>query len=222
MEAGVNSPENGSGCQPIVISAPQEKEARQVIKNRCKEIGAKLTEIKQPVRGLRLKLIGEHQAVNAAVAAAAVKAAKLGVSPAAIKKGLKNTVWPGRCEVVAKSPLVILDGAQNTASAEALKRAIEDNFKYSKLLLILGISRDKDIKGIVNRLSPLADKIILTKADNPRAVNPEFLAGYFEDKDNYITQGVREARALSKALAKKKDLILVTGSLFVVGEYRNE
>ena len=122
--------------------------------------------------------------------------------------------------MVGKNPLVILDGAQNLVSAQVLKKAIKDNFKYEKLILVLGISSDKDIWGICKKLDSLADEIILTRAATPRATDPAKLSGYFKRK-LHLTQSVKEARLLAKSLAGKKDLILVTGSLFVVGEFRD-
>ena len=92
--------------------------------------------------------------------------------------------------------------------------------KYRKLILVLGVSADKDIAGICGQLRGLADIIILTRAATPRAIAPHRLAGYFKNKV-YLTQSVKEARDLAVSLAGKEDLILVTGSLFVVGEYRD-
>jgi len=143
------------------------------------------------------------------------------VDAGAIKRGIARTLWPGRCEIIAKNPLIILDGAQNIASAAALKKTIKENFKYRNLILVLGISSDKDLRGICRELSDLADKVILTKANNPRAALPEILAGNFAQKENYLTYNLKEARKLALSLAGKGDLILVTGSLFVVGEFRD-
>jgi dihydrofolate synthase/folylpolyglutamate synthase len=208
-----------------VISAPQDEEASSIIRHKCQEMGVRLREVSKVVYlGLKLRLIGRHQLINAAVAASAIKELQgLGVkvSAAAIKKGLYNTCWPGRCEVISKNPFTVLDGAQNTASAGVLKEAIKENFKYKRLVLVLGISSDKDIKGMCRQLYGLADKIILTKANSPRATAPEKLAGYFRGKEPYLTQGVKEAKTLAQRLAKKEDLVLVTGSLFVVGEFRH-
>jgi len=206
---------------PIVISAPQEEEARVVIRNRCKEMGAKLKEVVRPIKKVRLGLIGEHQRMNAAVATAAVKALGLGITDITIAKGLEKTLWPGRCEVVARNPFVILDGAQNTASCRVLKETIKKDFKYRKLTLVLGVSSDKDIKGVCDELSSLADQIILTRADNPRASYPQDLARYFDGKKIFVTQNTGEARRLALSRAQKRDLILVTGSLFVVGEFKD-
>jgi len=239
----------------IVISAPQEEEATQVIRNRSKVAGARLYEVgrdikyqkaedKFSVKGifdeypdLKIRLLGSHQLINATVAVGIVEALKFHyffVDAASLRNGLLHTIWPGRCEVIQQDPLVVLDGAQNIASSLALKKAIRENFlcsgsasgrglkgKYKKLILVIGISNDKDLKGICAQLRGLADEIILTKANNPRATPPGILAKYFKGKKVYLTNNVKEAREKTKAIAKKKDLILVTGSLFVVGEFRN-
>ena len=225
----------------IVISAPQEKDAASVIRGKCKREKALLYEVGKDIiykkqknyfrlKGifddyvhLKLRLLGEHQYINAAVAVGAVEALKLyniQVSAGAIRRGLATTLWPCRCEVIARRPLIVLDGAQNVASAEALKKAIKGNFKYKELVLILGISNDKDIKGICTVLSPLADKVVLTRADSPRASQPEVLARYFKGKDLYLTSSVKEARHTALETARPDSLILVCGSLFVVGEFK--
>ncbi len=219
----------------IVITAPQEKEAREVIRNKCKRVGAKLYEVnKNTCPRLKIKLLGEHQQINANVAQGVIKALRgynINVSADKIQNGLYHTVWPGRCEIISKKPLVILDGAQNVASAKVLKETIRTNFsaasavggsggQYNKLILVLGISNDKDIKGVCAQLHDLADTVILTKANSPRAAEPKVLAEYFSAKVVKKTDNVKEALSLAKKKAKKEDLILVTGSLFVVGEAR--
>ncbi|MHB8155209.1 MAG: bifunctional folylpolyglutamate synthase/dihydrofolate synthase [Candidatus Omnitrophota bacterium] len=235
----------------IVISALQPKEAREIIHNRCQQLQAKLYEVgreiksfkskrglvikglKNDYKNLRLNLLGEHQVANAALAIGLVEGLSFhgfNFKACAIGQGLYNAVWPGRCEVVGRNPLIILDGAQNLASAQVLRKAIRDNFsagggsasggKYRKLILVLGISLDKDIWGICKKLGSLADEIILTRAATSRATDPAKLAGYFNRK-LHLTQSVKEAKLLAVRLASKKDLILVTGSLFVVGEFRN-
>ncbi|MFH1396936.1 MAG: folylpolyglutamate synthase/dihydrofolate synthase family protein [Candidatus Omnitrophota bacterium] len=238
------------GHRPIVISAPQEPEAMAVIQERCRGTGAKLYKVGKDItyhqdtwtprykvnnsfmvtgvfgryNNLKIKLIGEHQLVNATVAVGVIEALrahniKVGVDE--IRKGLYNTVWPGRCEIVSRRPYIVLDGAQNIASARVLKKTIKSNFRYNKLILILGVSKDKDIKGICSELYGLSDIVILTKANNLRATEPQVLAGSFKNKESYITNGVRQARNKSIKLVKKEDLILVCGSLFVVGEFRD-
>ncbi len=225
----------------IVISAPQALKAQKIIRKRCKIFQARLYEvgkqiqysgsqkkleikgIKNNYQNLQLNLFGQHQLINAAVAVGLVEGLSfygVDIAPRAIRAGLGNTIWPGRCELIQSSPLTILDGAQNLASAQALKKTIQDNFKYRELILVLGISSDKDIQGICKTLNPLADKIILTRASTARAADPAELAGYC-NKKLYLTQSVKEAKLLARSLADRRDLILVTGSLFVVGEFRD-
>ena len=226
----------------IVISALQEKEALDVIRGRCKELGTKLYEVNKDIfyekthqgfnvlgvfgeyPNLEIRLLGKHQLVNATLAVGVIEALRfydIIVDVQSIRDGLYNTLWPGRCEVISWHPFVVLDGAQNVASMRALKETIKENFQYKRLILILGISSDKDIKGICQELYHLADEIILTKANNPRATAPEALAKYFNGKEVHRTANVKEARELAYCLSQKEDLILVCGSLFVVGEFRN-
>jgi dihydrofolate synthase/folylpolyglutamate synthase len=228
----------------VVISAPQAKAAREVIRNQCKKFQAKLYEVgrqikysdsgrrlsirgfKNNYKNLYLNLPGAHQAVNAALAIGLVEGLSFygfNVAPGVIRQGLKNALWPGRCELIQKNPLIVLDGAQNAASAQVLSKAIEDNFKYRRLILVLGISADKDIPGICKQLGPLASEVILTRAATPRAADPAKLAANFTGfkRKLYLTQSVKKAQLLAGSLAGKGDLILVTGSLFVVGEFRN-
>lgn len=228
--------------QTIVIAAAQKKEAMKVIRRRCRKVGARLYEINKDLRfekkskgfnikgifdeyrNLKIKLLGRHQLINATLATGLIESLRLyniKVGVDSIKRGLYNTIWPGRCEVVSHQPLVILDGAQNLASALALKETIKENFKYKRLILVLGISRDKDIKGICKQLYNLTDKVILTKANNPRATEPRILVRYFKGKTMFKTNTVKEAVTKAKILADKEDLILITGSLFVVGETRS-
>ena len=227
----------------IVISAPQEKEAARVIRNRCKATGAKLYEVGREITyrktkngfdikgawerypDLKVNLLGEHQLINASVAVGVVEALRFyhfNIGKDSIRKGLAGTAWPGRCEVISRQPWVVLDGAQNIDSSTVLKKAIRENFRYRNLILVLGISKDKDIQAICDQLYDLTDEVILTQADNPRAAPAASLAQYFPSKRVHITKNVREAKGLSRSIAGKDDLILVCGSLFVVGEYRNE
>jgi dihydrofolate synthase/folylpolyglutamate synthase len=213
----------------MIVTAPQKKEAMDVIEARTKAAGARLLEVKKSNPNLKIKLIGAHQLLNATVAVKVIKALKyygIRISVDTIKKGLYATKWPGRCEVISRNPLILLDGAQNVASAQTLKKAVKENFEYKKLILVLGISQDKDIAGICKEICPLADVIILTQADNPRAAK-------VDDIEKIInlcamrytpwivkTRNIKEAKIEALTIAKNKDLILVTGSLFVVGEAR--
>lgn len=234
----------------LALSAIQKKEAQAVIRNRCANFNARLYEVGRDIRysvrarngyfsvkginrkygGLKLRLLGSHQLSNAALAIGIVEvlsSAGVKISVAQIRRGLYNTLWPGRCEVLSYAPLIVVDGAQNAASAEALKAAIKENFakgkKYNKLILVFGACLDKDIKGMLKQLAVLAEKIIFTSAQNARSAPPASLPKYLRqrEKDIYITNNVEEAKRLALRLSEKDDLILVTGSLFIVGAFRN-
>ncbi|MBM3252385.1 MAG: hypothetical protein FJZ11_06395, partial [Candidatus Omnitrophica bacterium] len=173
---------------------------------------------------LRIGLLGRHQLINAATALGVIEALRLlniFVPADAIKKGLAQTVWPGRFEITKTNPFIILDGAQNIASAKELKETVKKIFGSQEVIVVLGISQDKDIKGICKELEPISKTIILTKADNPRATEPKNIAEFFkQSKETKITSSVKEALELAKSIAQKTDIILVSGSLFVVGEAR--
>ena len=147
----------------------------------------------------------------------------ISIDKEAVKRGVRNAKWPGRLEIVSKEPYIILDGAQNRASANILIQAVRRTFKYRNLILVLGISSDKDIKGILDELLPAADKIILTKSKVlERAASPEKIREYItlKDEDIYFTQNVEDAMVKARLFAGPEDLVLITGSLFVVGEAR--
>lgn len=228
----------------IVISAVQKKEAMEVIRETCKEKNARLYEVNKEiffeevsfsqekqvfnVKGiwgeyplLDIKLLGEHQLLNAATAIGIVEGLRfqdIFISACVIKKGLQNARWPGRLEIVKRNPLIVLDGAQTRESASVLRKAVRKFFNYEKLILILGLSKDKDISGVCRELAEITDRVILTQAESPRAANPGLIRQYIHNKDITLTHRVGEAMRKARLGAKKGDLILVTGSLFVVGE----
>jgi len=229
----------------VVVSSVQKKEALNVIKKAAKAKGASVyvvgedilyQEIKSTDKGqtfsvtgffgeyapLEINLLGEHQLINAASAIGAMEALgfnRIIISKEAIKTGLSQARWPGRIEVVGNKPTIVLDGAQNVASAQALAKTIKKCFSYRKLILILGVSKDKDMAGMAKILKPIADKIIITRANLPRAAESDFVASFFDKDENIeITQSVEEAVGMARECAKDDDLILICGSLFVVGE----
>jgi dihydrofolate synthase/folylpolyglutamate synthase len=232
----------------VCVVAPQEKEALDAIKNIAEQKNTRLIIIGRDVhfkemrsdesgevfavRGslaiyprLATSLIGAHQIANAsgAIAAIEVLISKGAIVPkSAIVRGLKYVKWPGRLEIVSKRPYIVLDGAQNRASAHVLKNAVNKIFNYKKLILVLGVSGDKDIKGILRELLPISDKVILTKSRMVnRAMDPAKIIKFIaKSKDVRLTANVSEALRMAKAGARPSDMILVTGSLFVVGEAR--
>ena len=144
------------------------------------------------------------------------------ISEEAIRAGIKTAVWPGRLEVVSRRPLVVLDGAQNRASAKALADAVKKIFKYKKLKLVLGVSKDKDIEGLLEELLPISDSVIVTRSKvAERAADPESIKNMIgASREAVTTSCVDEALDAALSQAGAHDLILITGSLFVVGEAR--
>jgi dihydrofolate synthase / folylpolyglutamate synthase len=174
---------------------------------------------------------GAFQVENAAAAVAACEefwdkegaiGAKKGrsVDIEAVKRGINKAFLPGRLEVLSHGPMLVIDGAQNAASAEKLKYSVEHIFKYDRLILLLGFSRDKDIKGACGALMGLADEVIVTKSRQKRAADPEIIRGFIKDASAKITRDSREALGLAFRKAKKNDIILVAGSLYLAGEIR--
>ncbi len=125
-----------------------------------------------------LPLLGDYQAVNAACAVAAVECYAGGLRYLSfddVEKGLGKVVSPGRLEVVSFNPLVLLDGAHNEDGARHLAQVLANDIDYEHLILVLGILEDKDWRGILRVLVPLADTVILTRSHNQRAAELEDL-----------------------------------------------
>jgi len=173
---------------------------------------------------LFLPLLGEHQAINAATAIACVERIKpLGYSipRMSLYDGLKGLRWPGRMQVVSQAPFVLLDGAHTPTSAEALCKAIHEVFRYERLIFVVGLMRDKNVRGIGEVLCPVADLMIATQAfDNPRAIPAEEIAHKWSDvgADVRVRPTVREAIQLARSVATPSDVICITGSIILVGE----
>ncbi len=177
---------------------------------------------------LFIPLRGKYQLLNAATALAAVEL--LGedgftISRAAILKGLAETYWPGRLELLQKEPLVIMDGAHNPAAMEKLAEAVPSYFKYKRLVLVIGMLADKDTAAMLKSLIPLSDIVIFTRPLLPRAADPQNIADYVADhlrlvKDYYVIKDYRQALDKAFELAEPEDAILVTGSLYTVSDIR--
>ena len=162
--------------------------------------------------GIVCPLAGEHQVDNAVTAARALLA--LGVSP----DGIKDTRWPGRIEHVSPNPDIILDGAHNPAGARALARYLERFYGGHKIWLVYGAMRDKAIDEVAGVLFPVATELILTAPDTSRALRPEALAEFA--RRGHIEPNVEAAINYALTNADDGDVVVVTGSLFLVGEAR--
>ena len=181
--------------------------------------------IKYKLDGIKIALLGDHQLNNAAIALAAVEILRdkgYHIGDRAMYQGLRNVYWPGRLEAVKNSPLVILDGAHNPAAMKNLKKALVKYFNFKKLILILGIMEDKNIKGMIKEIVPCVHKVILCKPNMDRAASTHTLARAIQEwKVKYHQiKDVRQATLYALSIAHPNDLICVTGSLFTVGEAR--
>jgi len=162
--------------------------------------------------GIECPLPGEHQVDNAVTAALALET--LGVSP----KGISETTWPGRLEHISPNPDILLDGAHNPAGVRSLIRYLERFYPDRKRWIIFGAMRDKAVAEMGALLFPLADELILTAADSPRSMPPEELAALAPR--GRAVPNIGAALKLVASEASADDMIVITGSLFLVGEAR--
>ncbi|MGE5279136.1 MAG: bifunctional folylpolyglutamate synthase/dihydrofolate synthase [Deltaproteobacteria bacterium] len=246
-KAGILKPENARTAQKVgvAVCAAQEKPVMQVLRRRAKSAGCLLFEmgkdfsckklssclsgqdfyysgLSRESRFLSTRMLGAHQLTNASLAVAACEALGMhgvGVTTEAMSRGLAEAYWPGRLEVIRTRPFIILDGAHNRESAGCLAAFLGREFKKMRTWFVLGVSQDKDIRGVIQELEPLADKIILTRSANPRAADPAVLhREYLHKEPHAVTASVEEALRIAARDSLPDDLIVVTGSLFVVGE----
>jgi dihydrofolate synthase / folylpolyglutamate synthase len=208
------------------IFAEQRPEASAVLESRARDLGvavkhARDFEIRDlqidsrgsSFSGMRCPLAGEHQIGNAITAALALET--LGVSP----RGIAEARWPGRIEHVAPNPDIILDGAHNPAGARALAQYTERFYAGRRLWLIYGTMRDKAVEEIAGILFPLASELIFAAPDSSRALRSEALleiAGR-----GIAAPSVARAIEIARNRAAADDVIVIAGSLFLVGEARS-
>lgn len=176
--------------------------------------------------GLFLPLFGDHQAVNAAVAIAAVESfLGSGSQPLAaeiVEEGVSLASSPGRLQVIAHQPTVIVDAAHNPHGAEALTRALMTSFSFDKVICVLGVLAQKDVIGIVEALDPVVDHFVVTQSQSDRAISISELADAVvaiagpDRVDSRANSDDALARALD--LAGSEGGILVTGSITLVAE----
>jgi len=179
--------------------------------------------LKRRFMGLELGLKGRYQNRNATLALAVIEILErkgFKISSHDITEGLKETTWPGRMHFVSREPIIVLDGAHNPNAIKVLAESIKREFTYRSLILVIGIMADKDIGKIIKRIVPIADYVIYTSPDYYRSASPESLMkeAFHLRKPGKLVPRIPDAIDTAKAMAKPDDMILVTGSLFTVGE----
>jgi dihydrofolate synthase/folylpolyglutamate synthase len=176
-------------------------------------------------------LVGRHQLRNVALAiAAAVELHQQGfssVTPKGIESGISETNWPGRFQVIAARPgwpEMVIDVAHNPAGAWALRSALSERYEDRRLIFVFGAMRDKAISEMAEILFPLADRVIATRPENPRAASPEEIqeaaarTGAEIEKVEDVQRAVERAREISDA----GTIVVITGSIYLVGEVMSQ
>lgn len=232
--------------RPAVVRQ-QRPEAMEVIERRANEVGATLLREGEAfdlasraravggqavtVRGLHatyddlfVPFHSEPAAHNAAAAIVACEALfDRALDPRILREGLAAATSPGRMEVVARRPLVILDGGHNPDAAAAVAATLTEAFVWRRLHLVLAMFADKEVEQVVNILAPLVDDAFVTVTDSPRAAPVGRLSEALHEAGVAQVAGlgsVAEALAAAQLIATEDDLILVTGSFYTVGDAR--
>lgn len=242
-KAGIIKP--GSIC---VLAPQRDAGAAQVVRERCEAVGAKLVDVAalyearvtekhvfgqkfaltgpSGTRELRTPMLGRHQVDNAATAVAVAEALRERgheVSETAIVEGIAHTRLHGRMEVMGQRPLIVADGAHNGESAEALANALREYFDWQRCFLVIGAMRDKDVRAMGFKLARLAELIVCTRFNSPRAMDPYHMVQEigFLGPPAVAEESVPAAIDAALSHANPGDLVCITGSLYVVAEARS-
>jgi dihydrofolate synthase/folylpolyglutamate synthase len=174
---------------------------------------------------LPVPLPGEHQASNCGLALAAIdvlRTAGFDCPEEKVTAGLARTTIPGRMQMVWDRPRVVVDGAHNPGAMTALMRCIGAHVPYDSMICVFGCCADKDVPTLLDKVNLGADKVIFTRAQsNARSVDPEELQRLFMERSGKMSQIGRtlpEALELASRTVGREDMILVTGSFYLVGE----
>lgn len=174
---------------------------------------------------LQLSLLGAHQLENATNAVAAIETLRrrgVNISREAVRQGLQEVRWPGRLEVLGRNPFVVLDGAHNGYSMRRLMEALDTYLPHRQLWVVFGAGVTHNPAELLNEIEPYAERFFITRSRHPKAAPIEALTAIAQSAGypNEAFEGVSAALEAARVAAKADDLILVTGSLFVVAEAR--
>lgn len=174
---------------------------------------------------VQLALLGKHQVLNCATAIFTVEELiKQGVNikQENILNALKGVKWIGRLEVMKNKPLVVIDGAHNIDGITKLRENVEQYFKYNKMVLILGILADKEVERMVATIVPLTDRVIAVTPNSYRAENAEELKNVIQKYNEKCdaVDSYEEAYQLALSYCGEDDILLISGSLYMIGDMR--
>jgi dihydrofolate synthase/folylpolyglutamate synthase len=214
------------------------------VERRRQAVGGQVLDLRTPggiITDVLVPLHGRHQADNAATALVAVEAflgahqgawgpgtdapasARRDLDPGTVRAGFAAVTSPGRLEVVSRQPLVLLDGAHNPAGARALAAALLEEFVVDRRTVVVACLADKDIRGILQGLAPATGRLVVTTNRSPRAAPAERLRKEAEALGLHAEVAPDLATAVSEAIdsAGETEAVVVTGSLYTVGEARD-
>jgi dihydrofolate synthase/folylpolyglutamate synthase len=247
-KAGIIQP-HPDGSPACVLTAAENEVVLEIIRSRCRENGAELIRVQEffsaevssdplgcfsvvttlpdkRVLRFRIPLPGKHQVLNALTAIGAIS--QLGnwgipVSPRQMEEGIASTWWPGRLELAARDPRIILDGAHNPAGAAILAEFLGTYCQREKTLLLFGVMQDKEFRSMGMTLFPLARAVILTRAAWSRAASPEEIREALPEfaEQCLVIHDLEQALETAWEMASVEDTIVLAGSLFLVGEARD-
>jgi len=172
---------------------------------------------------LRVPLYGRHQAINCGLALAMLdklKSVGYNIDNEKAIEGLNKVSLPGRMEMICDDPRIMIDGAHNAASIQALIQAIGQHIPYDSMVVIFGCNNDKDIRGMLHSLQYGADKVIFTRSNSAKAMSPQELADIYTEISGKMCQAANslgEALQQAKSAISKEDLICITGSFYLIG-----
>jgi dihydrofolate synthase / folylpolyglutamate synthase len=212
-----------------VFVAEQRAAAMAALRRACRTVGSRCEVV--PPLAHDVALLGSHQRQNAALAIAAARAMAESADDAAIERGLARVRWPGRFEVFGRAPPVVLDGAHNGASAEALAATLQAYAPGRRIIVVVGINRDKDARAVLKPLLGVARSVWATQArDNPRALDAHSLGRLCRSLGADVQVETDLVAALAAATgsrgggrrdrAEGVGIVCVTGSLMLVGQAR--
>jgi dihydrofolate synthase/folylpolyglutamate synthase len=173
---------------------------------------------------IKTSMIGKYLGENVALSIASIESLQMNgvyITDDSIIEAFLRTKNPGRMEIIGLKPIILLDGAHNIAGMNLLRRTLEEDFIYNRLIIIIGILSDKKIQEILDIITPISDIIIVTKSQNKRAFNPLLLKDMIGIKKVIVKERINDAIEHAKKISENNDLICITVSLYTVGEARD-
>lgn len=180
-----------------------------------------------PGTTVSLPLLGRYQQDNGVTALAALAHLHRYVpqlTVTAVQQGFAQVQWPGRLQIVHQSPRILVDCAHNPHAAQKLAESLQELFTYNRLFLIFGAPADKDVKGVLEPLLPLAETAVMTTSSHPRAAKPQDLAAIAQELGYTVQTAPNPADSLRQIWPhiQQDDLVCITGSIVVVGDFLNQ